>query len=376
MTLEEFQERYYFHDSDIQSLTYDADSSTLTLVIDFAFWMQISFIEGQEETGLIEVTFRNVSSYECEGGDPTGVFVGILNTEVKDGCLVFHMSDGMSLDYIELRVRAAEVDVKLSNAERLERVGESTRYSVADVHARLKALGPPRKGAKDVWWRPFMVRGALFSPNDIPLCPTTATEIPSSLITYKEAREKYRKELRKGNKDFKDPAFVCFYEADYEFDTFKGIWFRSSQAYKILDHFGGIITPDFSTCQDFPVPLKMWNTYRMRAFGFWYGAACGHAVINNVRWGTQETYGFCFDGIPAKSVVAIGTVGGSPRKLVDRERFEEGLKEMAKTLAPHTIIVYGSANYPCFKELEEQGVQIVAFPSKTSRAFAAKAKRK
>ena len=113
MTLEEFQQRYYFHDSGFKSLTYDPDNATLMIVVDFAFWMQISFIEGQEETGLIEVTFRNVLSYECEGGDPTGVFVSIMETEFKDGRYACYMFDDMAREDIELRVCASEVDVKL-----------------------------------------------------------------------------------------------------------------------------------------------------------------------------------------------------------------------------------------------------------------------
>lgn len=232
-----------------------------------------------------------------------------------------------------------------------------------------------RKGIKDVWWRPYMVQGAKFSANDIPFCPTTATEAPLLILTYKEALEMYRKEIHKGDKDFQSLAYVCFYEDDADFDSVKGIWFRSRHAYKVLSHFAGIITPDFSTYQDFPYPLKLWNTYRMRAFGYWYGTICGHAVINSVRWGTAETYSYCFDGIPKNSIVAIGTVGGSPRKLNDRSRFEEGLRELVKRLFPHTIIVYGSANYPCFRELEKQGITIIAYPGKTSRVFAGRGKR-
>lgn len=233
-----------------------------------------------------------------------------------------------------------------------------------------------RKGIKDVWWRPYMVSGAKFSiENDIPFCPTKVSEMPVMIITYKEAKDIYHKELRKGNKGFLHFAYVCFYEDDCDFDSIFGIWFRSSQAYKVLSHFAGIITPDFSTYQDFPHPLKLWNTYRMRAFGYWYGEICGGNVINNVRWGTPDTYRYCFDGIPKHSVVAIGTVGGSPRKLIDRNRFEEGLAEMMKVLSPHTIIVYGSANYECFRELERHGIKIIAYPGKTSKVFAGRAKR-
>ncbi len=235
-------------------------------------------------------------------------------------------------------------------------------------------LNTIRKGIKDVWWRPYMVSGAKFSANDIPFCSTTAPEMPTLILTYKEAKELYRKEMRKHNKDFMSLAYVCFYEDDCDFDSIFGIWFRSKKAYDILSHFAGIITPDFSTYQDFPYPLKLWNTYRMRAFGYWYGEICSGNVINNVRWGTSETYSYCFDGIPKNSIVSIGTVGGSPRRLADRERFEKGLSEMMKILSPHTIIVYGSANYKCFKELEKQGVTIIAYPGRTSNVFAGRAK--
>lgn len=106
----------------------------------------------------------------------------------------------------------------------------------------------------------------------------------------------------------------------------------------------------------------------MRAFGYWLGKN-GIAVINNIRWGTAETYRYCFDGIPKNSVVAIGTVGGSPRKREDRVRFTEGLAELVKALQPHTIIVYGSANYPCFEDLAAQGINILSFSGQMAKAF-------
>lgn len=225
------------------------------------------------------------------------------------------------------------------------------------------------QNSKEIWWNPYMVRGASFSKNDIPFCPTTSKDVPIMVITYKEAIAIYNKELHNGNKYFQHMAYVCFYENDNEFDNRNGIWFKSSHAYKILSHFAGIITPDFSTYQDFPLPLKIWNTYRMRAFGYWYGTLCGNNVINNVRWGTPETYDYCFDGIPKNSIVAIGTVGGSPRKLIDRERFENGFNELIKRCYPHTIIVNGSAKYKCFEEVKKQGINVFSYPSRAYRAF-------
>ena len=214
-----------------------------------------------------------------------------------------------------------------------------------------------------------MCEGARFSNHDIPFCPTTATDLPERIILWDEAKRLYKNALARKDISFFCNAFVCFYMDDYKFDGVRGIWNNSSYALKVLRHFAGVITPDFSTYQDFPEPLKLYNTYRMRAFGYWYGMICGHAVINNVRWGTPESYRYCWDGIPKNSMVAIGTAGGSPRKLADRRRFEDGLNEMVRVLCPHTILVYGSDHYACFDSLRAQGIHVLAFPSKTAMAF-------
>ena len=78
---------------------------------------------------------------------------------------------------------------------------------------------------------------------------------------------------------------------------------------------------------------------------------------------------YSFDSARENWIIAIGTVGGSPRKLIDRKRFEEGLNELEKTLKPHTIVVYGSANYPCFEELKNHGINIVSFSGQMAKAF-------
>ncbi len=224
-----------------------------------------------------------------------------------------------------------------------------------------------RSGCRDIW-NAFMCEGAKFGAYDIPFCPTTAQNLPNIIVTWEEAKSIYKRRLASGDANFHEDAFVCWYTDDYKFDGPRGIWNDSKFALKVLRHFAGTITPDFSTYQDFPEPIKIYNTYRMRTFGFWLGKN-GIPVINNVRWGTQETYRYCFEGIPENSIIAIGTCGGSPRKHEDRDRFEKGLDELIKVLCPHTIIVYGSASYPCFDKLIDQGIKIVSFPSQTARAF-------
>ena len=231
----------------------------------------------------------------------------------------------------------------------------------------------PRPGIKDLW-NSFMVKGASFSSNDIPYCPTSNI-IPNKIITWSTAKEIYKHNIRIKNSTFHENSFVCFYEDDGNFDgKQKGIWCNYNYALKIIKHFDGIITPDFSTYQDFPIPIKLYQTYRMRAFGYWMYKN-DIPVINNVRWGSEESYNYCFDGIPKNSIVSIGTCGGSPQSIENRTRFNNGFEKMISVLSPHTILVYGSSNYPCFEQLKNSGIKIITYKSETNQYYQTKGDR-
>ena len=222
-----------------------------------------------------------------------------------------------------------------------------------------------RPSLKDIWWNAFMVKNCTeWDKNNIPFCKTLREEIPSELITWKEACEAYRKQIQK-NKEFRLNAYICFYLDDYLFDDIHGIWFEYNKAYKVIKHFGGIITPDFSTYEDFPCELKAWNIYRMRAFGFWC-STMGINVINNVRW-SEDTIDICFNGIPKNTIVALGVVASHLRLLKNRGEYEKYFIKMIEILNPHTILVYGSANYACFNSLWTSGIQIISYPSRRNR---------
>ena len=53
-----------------------------------------------------------------------------------------------------------------------------------------------RRNCKDIW-NTFMVKGATFSKSDIPICPTTAKEVPNEVVSYRTAKSIYRKETRR-----------------------------------------------------------------------------------------------------------------------------------------------------------------------------------
>ena len=106
----------------------------------------------------------------------------------------------------------------------------------------------------------------------------------------------------------------------------------------------------------------------MRAFGYWCGLMT-IPVINNVRWGTPETWEYCFDGIEKNSVVCVGTVASGLKDLDNRPDFYDGFIEMIRLLTPKIIIVYGSSDYEVFKIAQEQGIEVITFISQTNAAY-------
>lgn len=129
--------------------------------------------------------------------------------------------------------------------------------------------------------------------------------------------------------------------------------------------FGTILRHMLSVYRDMPLAMQVNNTYRNRAIAHWLSTK-GIKVIPNVRWGDERSYEFCFDGILSNSIVAIGS-NGCIRTPTDIAYFKQGLAEMNRRLAPHTILVYGSTPSEVFGEFEKTGIQIISFPSEMQK---------
>lgn len=222
-----------------------------------------------------------------------------------------------------------------------------------------------RKGIRDIWWNAFFVKNCRnWCAGDIPECPTAKVEIPTDLITWREAIGIHNK-MKIQNKNYKYDAYICFYCDDWLFDGLHGIWNDYNKAIEIFRHFSGIISPDFSTYLDFPTPLKAWNTYRMRVFGFWCTTQ-GINVINNVRW-SPDTLDICFKGIPKNSIVCLGVVASDIRKSANWPEYEKYLKLMVQELQPKVVLVYGSARYKFFNDLKKQGIVVKSYQTARNR---------
>ena len=65
-------------------------------------------------------------------------------------------------------------------------------------------------------------------------------------------------------------------------------------------------------------------------------------------------------------MLAIGSVGSRLKYLENKHMFEMGFLHLLEEKTPHTLVVVGSANYPCFDIAKRKGVQIIQFDGDTA----------
>ena len=64
MTISDFVEKYYLHDSGLKDIIVNKDNNTVHLMIDLCNWMQDDYVEGQPEILPIEVVFDGTTHME------------------------------------------------------------------------------------------------------------------------------------------------------------------------------------------------------------------------------------------------------------------------------------------------------------------------
>lgn len=149
--------------------------------------------------------------------------------------------------------------------------------------------------------------------------------IPSNLIGFNYAKTSKEKNVG-----------IHFYLDDYQFER---LWNKPEDYIEILKQYECILSPDFSLYMDMPMPMKIWNIYRSRLIGQYYQSQ-GIKVIPTLSWAEEETFQFCFEGIPQGSIVSISTIGVK-RNEEALKIWEQGVNELIKRIKPSTILIYG-----------------------------------
>ena len=192
----------------------------------------------------------------------------------------------------------------------------------------------------------WMLEGLDFSrPWDMPVLKATDAH-PYALVPFSIA-------MRKDWGDF--DCFVHFFEDDYNFER---VWNNPRKYLPRLSKFEGVIMPDFSTCIDFPRPLKMWNAYRNQLLGAWW-QELGLVVLPNARH--QPECDWLIEALPRHSVVAI--CGRALTKNVDeRRRFIRDVKTTVDKLEPTAIVYYGCDSYSVMDYPRSLGIPVWVYP--------------
>lgn len=129
---------------------------------------------------------------------------------------------------------------------------------------------------------------------------------------------------------------VHFFIDDYQFER---IWNKPMDYLERLFEFDCMLTPDFSLYTEMPIAMQIWNTYRSRLIGQ-MAQRGGMIVIPTVSWCKEDSFEFCFDGIPKNSTVSVSTLGVKEQDY-NFKLWTEGMDELIKRKEPSRILVYG-----------------------------------
>lgn len=131
-------------------------------------------------------------------------------------------------------------------------------------------------------------------------------------------------------------GFAHFFIDDYRFER---LWNTPEKYVDVLSQYDGVLSPDYSTYTDMPLPMQAWNMYRSRALAS-YWQRCGIDVIPTLQWSDERSFDFAFRGLPEESVVAVSTVGVMRSKSAIK-LFRQGMHRALCELRPRTVIMYG-----------------------------------
>ena len=137
--------------------------------------------------------------------------------------------------------------------------------------------------------------------------------------------------VRKGGK------YVHFFLPDHYIER---VWNNLDHYEGVFNAYRGIVQPDFSLYTDMPRVMQMWQHYRRNWVAQYYQNR-GIRVLPAPTWGEEDTFEWCFEGMPKGSCLAISTVGMVLNK-ENRRIFNIGFNAVLEQLEPSQLIIYGA----------------------------------
>lgn len=144
------------------------------------------------------------------------------------------------------------------------------------------------------------------------------------------------------SRELNESVGVHMFLHDFQFER---LWNKPTQYIQMLQAAGAVCSPDFSMYTDTPTALNIYNHYRKHWLGA-YWQLNGITVIPTICWADRESFGWCFDGEPSESIVAVSSIGVM-KDPESRRLFISGYREMMERLSPKMILFMGRVPEGC-----------------------------
>ena len=145
--------------------------------------------------------------------------------------------------------------------------------------------------------------------------------------------------------------YHCFVD-DSQFERF---WYGFNRYIPYFQAAAGLISTDFSIYRDDEEDIQVRNCYRNRVIAYAM-QQINPNVIPTAGFGGENTWEWCFDGLPHHSTVAI-TTNGTLTDPEARRLFVGGIDALVKTIEPYALVVCG--NYPNWLNTKYPNIRII-----------------
>lgn len=176
-------------------------------------------------------------------------------------------------------------------------------------------------------------------PYDMPYIECSIHDYPDYLALYSEP----------GLYTYTPNTAVCFYEYDYVFDGYHGlynaIYYDDKKLIKFYkQRFQGvryIISPDYSQCKDVPVIENLYRHFKTRIISVWLAMELDIVVIPSITYSDISDFKNMIFGMERCRVVACSTKGVLNNR-TSYQYFKSAIKYTMDHLSLDAIILYSS----------------------------------
>jgi hypothetical protein len=154
-----------------------------------------------------------------------------------------------------------------------------------------------------------------------------------------------------------ESTIIHFYLDDWRFES---AWRAHTETIQRLEKYFAVISPDFSVRYGAQLPPNLFNIYRNRLITrHWQDR--GLKVIYCISWGLEDTFDYCFDGIPHDSIISVKSCNEFVHQEL-QDAWMAGFNQLCERLQPSQILCCNKLLPQAFELIDKNGIALVEFP--------------